>query len=252
MSDKFSSASGTISTELTETDLMKCISFNFKLVLYICLIIIIFSLLISCLNSMTMSSLNFDDNLTYESPSMKKIVSRCKCGKYCNMNGYYENFDNENEQSEENVLEINKENFSNDELYSYKKQQFANYTSIPLLPPFDEFKNPINLFFGQANRYIQSIEEYRLEIFCNLLVLDGNIYDVAKRGDTNQKYLVYLLNDKTNKKMKVGPLYKDGDGIYKMKITLKDNIEELLSYNKIIIVYSLDNQEQILLEGSFK
>jgi hypothetical protein len=248
MSDKFSSASGTISTELTETDMMKCMSFNFKILLYICLIIIIFSLLISCLNSISMSSSNFDDNITYESPSMigvicKCIGGKCKCGKYRNINGYQENFDNQ-------------ENFSNDDLYSYKKQQFANYTSIPLLSPFDEFKNPTNLFFGQANRYVYNTDTenlyYRLEIFCNMLVLDGNIYDIAKRNSINQKYIVYLLNDKTNKKKLIGNLYKDGDGIYKIKINFKDNIEKLLSYNKIIIVYSLDNQEQILLEGSFK
>jgi len=249
MSDKFSSASGTISTELTETDMMKCMNFNFKILLYICLIIIIFSLLISCLNSIIMPISNFDDNITYESPSMIQIVckcvnGKCKCDKYQNR-GYQENFDNDN-----------KENFSNDDLYSYKTQESANYISIPLLSPFDEFKNPSNLFFGQANRYINTIGGnnvyYRLEIFCNLLVLDGNIYDVAKRGNTNQKYIVYLLNDKTNKKKLIGDLYKDGDGIYKIKINFKDNIEELLSYNKLIIIYSLDNQEQILLEGSFK
>mgnify|MGYP007073094011 CR=1 FL=1 len=120
MSDNISSASRTISTELTENDLMKCMSFNFKILLYICLIIIIFSLLISCLNSITMPISNFDDNITYESPSMRGIIckcvnGKCKCGKYRNLNSYQENFDNQNDQ----------ENFSNDDLYSYKKQQFA-------------------------------------------------------------------------------------------------------------------------------
>ena len=234
MSDKFSSASGTISTELTERDFMKCTSLNLTMILYICCIIIICSLLVLCVNSISMSALKVDDNITYEDPFYTKGMmcdnDKCECNKYKYQedNEYQEDFGNDDE-----LLEI------------------RNYIRIPLLAPFDEFKNPTNLFFGQVNRYTLA-DSYRLEIFCNLLVLDGNMFDVAKRGTINQKYTVYLVNDKTNKKLLLGPLYKDGDGIYKMKINFKENIKELLSYNKIIIVYSLDNQEQILLEGFFK
>jgi hypothetical protein len=180
-----------------------------------------------------MSALKVDDNITYEDPfytkgypSMTCDNDKCECNKY--KNEYQEDFGND-----DGALEL------------------ANYIRIPLLAPFDEFKNPTNLFFGQVNRYTLA-DSYRLEIFCNLLVLDGNMFDVAQRGTINQKYIVYLVNDKNNKKLPLGPLYKDGDGIYKMKINFKENIKELLSYNKIIIAYSLDNQEQILLEGLFK
>ena len=71
----------------------------------------------------------------------------------------------------------NIENFSNDEMYSFKTAQESSYQSIPLLAPEND-----NLMFGQAKRFVSAIDGtfvYRLEIYCNLLVLDGNIYDKA-------------------------------------------------------------------------
>lgn len=214
---------------MSDSELIKSINVNVNILVYICLFIIIFCCLMSSINAITLSSMYPNDSLTYEPPSIICVNGKCK------------------------YIKNTEEHFSNDELFSYKKQEVANYISIPLLAPFDEFKNPTNLLFGKANVYINTSDDnlyYRLEIYSNLLVLDGNIYDVAKSGIVDQKYLVYLLNDKLGKKKLIGNLYKDGDGIYKLKKTFKDNIDELVSYNKINIVYTLDNKEQIVLEGS--
>lgn len=218
---------------MSDSELIKTINKNVNILVYICLFIITFCCLMSSLHSLTFASMypNYTDTLTYEAPTMICMNGKCK---------YIDD----------------KEHFSNDELFSYKKQEVANYISIPLLSPYDEFKNPTNLFFGKANVYINNNDNmyYRIEIYCNLLVLDGNVYDVAKRGTIDQKYIVYLLNGKNDKKKLIGNLYKDGDGIYKLKAVFKNDknvIDELVSYNKINIVYSLDNKEQVLLEGFF-
>jgi hypothetical protein len=219
---------------MSDSDLIKSINKNVNILVYICLFIITFCCLMSFFNSLALAS---SDTLTYEAPTMVCMNGKCK---------YIDN----------------KEHFSNDELFSYKKQEVANYVSAALLAPSNEFKNATNLFFGKANVYINNNDSlyYRIEIYCNLFVLDGNVYDVAKRGTVDQKYIVYLVNDKTSKKKLIGNLYKDGDGIYKLKAVFKNDkndkndknvIDELVSYNKINIVYSLDNKEQVLLEGFF-
>lgn len=243
-----------MSTNLKDLDIAKCMSLNFNILLYVCLFIILFSVLVSCLNAVTAASLINNDTLTYESLPYKQ---NCNCPYCMRMRARMGNFENyEDAEGDE------KEHFSNDELYSYKRQEYANYVSIPLLAPFDEFKNPTNMFFGQANRYINKKDNklyYKLEIYCNLLVLDGNIYDAAKRGSIDQKYIVYLIDAK-NKRKNIGDLYKDGDGIYKMKKFFTNEtetsgvVEELLTYDKIQITYVLNNKdqkEQVVLEGKF-
>ena len=145
------------------------------------------------------------------------------------------------------------ENFSNDEMYSYKSSMSSNYQSIPLLAPLDENKNPENLFFGKANRFIYKHNDeyvYSLEIYCNLLVLDGNIYDKAQRNTIKQKYKVYLVNSKTKETSFLDNLVKDGDGIYKLKYKSNQS-EALLKYDIVKINYSLDDKEQTLLQGNF-
>jgi thiol-disulfide isomerase/thioredoxin len=75
------------------------------------------------------------------------------------------------------------EHFSNDDMMSYSYERTSNHQSIPLLALFDENNNPKNLFFGKADRYIfakDSKLNYRLEIYSNLLVLNGNVYDKSK------------------------------------------------------------------------
>jgi len=143
----------------------------------------------------------------------------------------------------------NIENFSNDEMYSFKTSQESSYQSIPLLSPNDD-----NLMFGQAKRFVSSVDGtfvYRLEIYCNLLVLDGNIYDKAPINTIKHKYTVFLQNTKQKGKVHVGDLIKDGDGIYKLKFISKEHVEELAAYDKVHIMYTLNDNEQPILSGTF-
>ena len=137
-----------------------------------------------------------------------------------------------------------KEKFSNDSFMSYTSAAKSEYQSIPLLPKNESY---FRTFFGQANRYINT-NEYRLEIFANLPVLNGNIYDVSK--DHSHSYQLYLSND-SNEKYPLGELKKDGDGLYKFDKKM-ENIKELLKYRNIIISYRLNDKEEVLINGRFQ
>ena len=190
----------------------------------------------SSLTPMTPYTDDTDDKIMFVPPRMKgcpcgKCPRRCPCNK---------------------CKRLLIEEFSDDKLYSYSKSLHADYQSIPLTAKNDNFNNPENLLFGQANRHIYIKDDVMIanfEIYCNLFVLDGSIYGESKKVD--QKYKVYLLNDKTKSKMFLSDLNKDGDGIYKLKVKSKD-VETLVKYNVIEIVYSLDNKEEVLLRGQFK
>jgi len=152
--------------------------------------------------------------------------------------------------------EILIEKFSNEDMMSFSYEKSSEYQSIPLLAPMDENNNPKNLFFGQANRFVISkngILNYRLELYCNLLVLNGNIYDTAQKVD--HMYKVFLMNTKNGQNILLDTLKKDGDGMYKLKfnsIDINKQAQEFIDYDKIQIAYSLDNKDEILLEGKFK
>lgn len=243
-----SSATDTIGTQLTEStassffttnsnEVLQCMSFNIRMTLAFSLIILFLCLLISCLNAI-LPPYDDSDQIMYAPVTLrgrgninymmcKCLDGKCKCKS--NMN--------------------NIENFSNDEMYSFKTAQESSYQSIPLLAPEDD-----NLMFGQAKRFVSAIDGtfvYRLEIYCNLLVLDGNIYDKAPRNSVKQKYSVFLQNTKRKGKMHVGDLVKDGDGIYKLKFISKEGVEELAAYDKVNIVYVLNDNEQNILSGTF-
>lgn len=240
-----STASETINTNLTGSDssffttnpkeVLQCVTFNFKIIFAFSLTILILCLFISCINVIFPPMEDPNDIITYEPRMLKRgglkyVMCNCVDGK-CNCKSN------------------NVEHFSNDEMYSFKSAPRSTYQSIPLLAPSED-----NLFFGQAKRFVSLQDEkvvYRLEVYCNLFVLDGNIYDKAERNTTNQKYSVFLRNSKTRGSMKIGDLVKDGDGIYKLKFISDKNINDLVNYDQINIVYSLNNNEQILLSGRF-
>jgi hypothetical protein len=145
------------------------------------------------------------------------------------------------------------ENFSNDDMYSYKKSVSSSYQSIPLTAKDDD-----NLFFGKANRFIMVENDpvfsgkskivFRLEIFSNLFVLDGNVFNQRKN---KQAYSVYLVNSKTGDQKFINNLTKDNDGMYKLKYKTSEDVEKLASYDQINIIYSLDEAEQLILYGKF-
>lgn len=242
MSENISTASKTINTKLTTENFFATssgeftswLSFNVKILFTI----FVFCLILSSLMSLFPININETERqMLFSPPKMRcPCKARCPCRnqtcpcKHCRM----------------------LEEFSNNELYAYNSSQYSDYQSIPLLAPFDQFKNPENLLFGQANRQIylkNNTKIFNLEIYCNLFVLDGNVYNVSK--NIKHSYKVYLLNDKTKTKMYLDDLKKDGDGIYKLKMK-SENVQELVQFNHIVIVYSLNNKEQIILQGQFK
>lgn len=138
--------------------------------------------------------------------------------------------------------------FSNDELYSYKKAQSAGFQSVALTSLDDSQQN---LMFGQANRYIYVSPEkndvYRLEIFANLHVLYGNVYD----GNDNikQSYKAYLkLKDDI---LYIGDLEKGGDGIYKLKY-ISNDAKKLSQYDQLLISYHVNDKQNTILQAEFE
>jgi len=204
-----STASETINTQLTDSmassffttdskEVLQCVKFNFKIIFAFSLTILMLCLFISCINVIFPPMEDPNDIITYEPRMLRKgglkyLMCNCVDGKCkCKSNMARQN--------------VNLEQFSNDEMYSFKSSQQSNYQSVPLLAPSED-----NLFFGQAKRFISSQDEtvvYRLEVYCNLFVLDGNIYDKAERNTTKQKYSVFLRNSKTRGSMKIGDLVR--------------------------------------------
>lgn len=237
MSESVSTATKTINTQLTgenflSSELGGWLSFNLKILFTLLVVYLISS---SIMSSMMPISDRTQEQIIYNPPLMKgcgcgKCLRSCPCNK---------------------CRRLLMEEFGNDQA-NYEKGQYVDYQSVPLLAKNDVFNNPENLLFGQANRHIYIKDDIMIinfEIFCNLFVLDGSVYGESKKVD--QKYKVYLLNDKTKSKMFLSDLNKDGDGIYKLKINSKD-VEKLAKYNVIQIVYSLDNKEEVILQGRFK
>jgi hypothetical protein len=234
MSESVSTATKTINTQLTSENFLSSefggwLSFNFKILFMLFVVYIISSSIMSSLMPMTPVT---DDNIVFSPPHMKgcgcrRCLRRCTCDK-CKI-----------------------EEFGNDELYEYKSSVYSDYRSVPLLPKNDDFNNPESLLFGHAKRFIymkDDIKNINFDIYCNLLVLDGNVYGESKR--VNQKYKVYLINDKTKSKMFLTDLKKDGDGVYKVNVKSTD-VDTLVKYNIIAIVYSLDDKELLVLQGYF-
>lgn len=213
------------------SEFIQYMTFNFKILLMISTTIILWSLFISCINSIRTG---MGGDIIYEPVKLNGMDMICGCS--------------------DNACACRSiENFSNDEMYSYKQSASSSYQSIPLTPKDDE-----NLFFGQANRFIMIENEpvfggkgkivYRLEIFCNLFVLDGNIFDQKK---SLQSYGVYLSNSKTGDSKFLNNLVKENDGMYKLKFKTSEDIEKLASYDQVKIIYNLEKGEELLLSGKF-
>lgn len=217
--------------QINSSEFVQYMTFNFKILLMIFATCIVWCVLISSINSIKLAITGGE--VVYEPVRLK--------GMNC--------------QSVETFKSVSKgqENFSNDDMYSYKKSVSSSYQSIPLTAKDDD-----NLFFGKANRFIMVENDpvfngkskivFRLEIFCNLFVLDGNVFNQRKN---KQAYGVYLVNSKTGDQMFINNLKKDNDGIYKLKYKTSEDVEKLASYDQINIIYSLDEAEQLMLYGKF-
>ena len=134
--------------------------------------------------------------------------------------------------------------------YSYKNN--VKFESISLT----SLDNSI--LFGQAKRYIYRKNEsnnplYILEVYANLYVLNGNPFGQEKVSDNKavkQLYNVYLTDTKSNSRMLVDALYKEPDGVYKLKFKSND-VNKFDNYNKIEIVHQYDDKQIPVLIGVF-
>lgn len=240
-----SSASETIATQLTNTScLTECAYINTRIILNVSFTIIAICLLISFFNSI----FNPVDSIVYDPVTLNRMrpmkyggMGMCNClGNRCKCNAI-ENFTNGIENFTNGI-----QNFTNEVTF----KMASNYQNIPLLSPTNE-----NLLFGQAQRYIMSKNDemiYRLEINCNLFILGGNVFGEKISEDANDKYIVALKNTKDNKKLIIGDLVKDGDGIYKLTYISKENIQYLAKCDTIEIVYVINDKSQTILSGTFK
>ena len=205
------------SSLFTENELIKCSVFNLKMFLFVLFIIICMSFLFSSLNSFFSDRSDSDGDDIY-------LKHRCS------------------------------EHFSNDEMYSYKdaiNPSYSNYQSTPLTSSSND------LIFGQANRYIypettSGKNHYRLEIYASLYVLNGNPFGSEKLEikDHPHKYIANLKSTKTGKKLSIGQIKKDGDGVYKLKLDT-DELQKYIEYNEVEVVYHSEEKETVLLNGKF-
>ena len=212
----------------TMDEILTCSMFNMKLIFYI----IIFSIFIVCLSSCM--NVLFDDN-RYRRDRMNRMN---RINQLRRMN--------------------NVECFSNDDFYSYKdtiNKGYFTYQNATLTSPTN------NLIFGKAKRYTypdlnNTRPVYILEIFANLYILNGNPFDREdiKINDLSYRhqYIAYLKNSKTNNRLNIGQLIRDGDGMYKLKMKSND-MNKYVDFNEIEIVYfdAQNNTETVVLNGKF-
>lgn len=204
----------------TAEELITCSVFNLKMFLFVLMIIICISCLSSCLNAL------------FTSEELRK--RKLKYSQYGRR----------------------MERFGNDQFYSYKdtiNPGYFTYQNAALTSDTN------NLIFGQAKKYVRPHMNtgkpvYMLEIFSNLYVLNGNPFGVEKLGIDNtsfkHKYMAHLKNTKTGKKVNIGQLLRDGDGVYKLKFKT-DDVNEYVNFNEIEIVHQSPQKETPILNGKF-
>ena len=132
------------------------------------------------------------------------------------------------------------------------KSIYTSYSRTALTAPDTGNNSPSNLTFGSAVRMVASkTNTYSLNVDANLYILGGNVYDINGQTKINQEYIVHLVNPKSNKILNLGPMYKDNDGMYKLRYSVDVNklfpsigsIDELLNYNEIHVIHNINNPE---------
>lgn len=129
------------------------------------------------------------------------------------------------------------EPFANEQFYSYRNNiNYSHYASVPLTAVGDEQ----NITFGQATRLITSENDklfYNLDVFANLYILGGNVFDDPNSGLVNQQYSVLVINPKIKDVVELGNLFKDNDGLYRLKYKTNIADRNLIEYNIVRIMY---------------
>lgn len=143
------------------------------------------------------------------------------------------------------------EGFSNDTLFSTKKEASAAFASAQLNAALDKDGTPSNLMVGEARRHIYKPHTQtdglvaRFVLWADLYQLNGDVFNPS----INQSYKAYLLGaDKS--KIYLGELKHGSDNWYKLDVQRQD-INQVTSKRWIYISYEKDGQENILLSGQF-
>lgn len=103
------------------------------------------------------------------------------------------------------------------------------------------------LQFGQLQRTITNINgkvKTLFDITANLYILDGNIFQEKEKDHVYKLFVTNNLDDK----ILVGKLSKDGDGLYKLKKEIND---DLSLYKNVFVVYTKNNIDNNILYGTF-
>jgi len=249
MSDSVSTASQTIASQLTGTSsnlssmfgnpnncMASNIRFFFWMISVLCLLCLCFVVLSNVMVPCSDNDQDAQDTLQYIPAQQRPPARRQLCGQISQIEGF-------NNQS-------GKENFSNDVMYNYTHSATSNYQNIALTAPDTINQTPANLVFGEAHRYVTLEDdqiELRLDISANLYVLDGNILN-QRAEKVKHSYQAYLVNNK--REISIGTLKRDGDGLYKLKLETK-NPGEMLTARGLTIKYEIDNENVVLLTGTF-
>lgn len=167
------------------------------------------------------------------------------------------------EPKEKSIYEQLKEKFTGslNNINTFKngiKSTYANYSVIHLTSVDD------SILSGQASR-ITTVENnvpvLYIEVYANLYIINGNPFSLdtvdgvinENNKNVNASYKVYLINTKSGDRKHVGNLYKDGDGVNKLKLKIKDLavIESYMKFDKMEINYFDNGKESGVLEGFF-
>lgn len=231
--------------EFTTEDFYKCSVLNLRSFIFIVCLFLILSCISAVINSF------FIDRDTLDNMLLEEIMKRKRLNRMTMQHvpmRYMESFSNDNFFSDVDALSPN----------------YSNYQFTRLTAPTDMFGNPENTQIGQAYRLLKpaskGFKDTKMELFldvnCSVFLLNGNPFgqeNVTDNKIVEQDYLVYLLNSKTKNKKFISKLVRDGDDIYKFKYQTTDpkEIEELMSFDKIVIVYKINSKEKDVLQGNF-
>lgn len=273
-------ASKTITTRLTsvaplnitEGEFFNWVSFNMKVCIFLSMFCLLISLLNMIFNTSTTNELDTLDTLRYEPPNIIMCQcdnNSCKCnqssGTKLNGNDFNSCMEEFSNTSNPTIIPINDNSFielENDitnTLSPYSSKNILDYGYAELVPPIDENRNPSNMFVGKAYRYIIDKDTkvmYRLNIVCNLSILDGNVYNNNKSlGE--QKYNVFLYDSKNKTHLFLEELKKDNDGLYKLDYKIEGSdrkkIKEMSMYDTIKVMYVFDKKYmELILTGRLR
>ena len=195
----------------------------------------------------------------YDPKSKQYYKVKPNCGKKMLKHGYHphphmEHFGNAN------LFEKKQQPFdpyvkATSNVYTHKDFSETSFQRVSLFAPDSKHGLfPQSMYHGEAQRWIMQRNEhlvYQLEFFCNLPELNGDIL-VKRKRDVPQKYTAYLSKDAEGEEiLELGDLQRDGDYVYKLKIT-SDDVAELAAYKFLHVVYHFGDEDHIVLQGEFK